>query len=36
MNIMILIAFLGLVTGSFILLETSPFEMANDIYIISK
>ncbi|MEA1975547.1 MAG: hypothetical protein U9N10_08375 [Bacillota bacterium] len=31
MNIMILIAFLGLVTGSFLLLETSPFEIANDI-----
>jgi Flp pilus assembly protein TadB len=31
MNIMILIAFLGLVTGSFFLLETSPFKMANDI-----
>jgi len=31
MNIMILIAFLGLVTGSLLLLETSPFKMANDI-----
>jgi Flp pilus assembly protein TadB len=28
---MILIAFLGLVTGSYILLETSPFEMAHEI-----
>jgi len=31
MNSMILISFLGLVTGSFILLETSPFEMMKEI-----
>lgn len=31
MNSMILIALLGLITGSFILIETSPFEMAHDI-----
>lgn len=31
MNSMILIAFLGLMTGSFILIQTSPFEMIRDI-----
>ena len=30
-NSMILIAFLGLVTGSFLLLGTSPFEIIGDI-----